>query len=686
MRTPARTYRDRAAGGTRRGIRRTLAALGTLALALGAVALPTAATAATGYVGQTASTWAFENYPSNRTLPLMTAGEAYSGSLQGPQYGGTSKYFWWIDAGDLPTGISLSATDSCGGEPCGTHAYFTGTPEAGEYEFTVALQDEARESTIYLDFEITLEDPKSPTVTTITLPEYVSTAAGLVLQAEVEGAPQTHGTPTGTVVFAMSGAGDIGTASLAVDGTATTTVNLDAGAAGVREFTARYLGNDDYSPSSSGPLTVAIYIPTAEGTVVWNGLPVGNATVALVHADAPTTMAASGTTDVTGAFTLTPAVYSRADAERAYLVVAEFPDGTVLHYKSGTANVTDVADAGTTSPTTWTASLTIARTTPPTWDDDVLATPRIGSAYSDSVTATSRNDVSYSVTAGTLPSGLTLTGSTGAVTGTPTCAAEPCTYDFTITADNGYGTVSRQFTGTLLPAGVPPTWVDDELPELRVDVAVADGVEAEGDADITYAVTAGALPAGLTLDPATGAITGTPTTEGAYAFTITASNDYGSITADFTGDVEAKPALGLKLDFAVGTLISDARTTISSEGLQVGSTYTLTMFSKPRLLHTGIVDATGGFSLPVKLPADTPAGAHRLLLEGIAADGTPMSDEAWFALGADGRIVALSYSGPVSAGLAGTGADAATGALAAGLLLALGLGIVAIDRRRARRA
>jgi len=40
----------------------------------------------------------------------------------------------------------------------------------------------------------------------------------------------------------------------------------------------------------------------------------------------------------------------------------------------------------------------------------------------------------------------------------------------------------------------------------------------------TFAVTAGALPAGLTLDPATGVLSGTPTTAGRSAFTVTASN------------------------------------------------------------------------------------------------------------------------------------------------------------------
>ena len=40
----------------------------------------------------------------------------------------------------------------------------------------------------------------------------------------------------------------------------------------------------------------------------------------------------------------------------------------------------------------------------------------------------------------------------------------------------------------------------------------------------TYAVAAGSLPSGLTLNTSTGQITGTPTAGGAYSFTITATD------------------------------------------------------------------------------------------------------------------------------------------------------------------
>ena len=41
-----------------------------------------------------------------------------------------------------------------------------------------------------------------------------------------------------------------------------------------------------------------------------------------------------------------------------------------------------------------------------------------------------------------------------------------------------------------------------------------------GDPPVTFAIVAGALPPGLTLDPATGIVSGTPTTVGAFGFTV----------------------------------------------------------------------------------------------------------------------------------------------------------------------
>ena len=85
--------------------------------------------------------------------------------------------------------------------------------------------------------------------------------------------------------------------------------------------------------------------------------------------------------------------------------------------------------------------------------------------------------------------------------------------------------------------GSPPNWTDDELPAFEFGGTVDDGVAATGSPAPIYSVSSGALPTGLTLDTATGAITGSPTVAGAYSFEITATNASGSVAAAFAGTI-----------------------------------------------------------------------------------------------------------------------------------------------------
>ncbi|MCK5549403.1 MAG: putative Ig domain-containing protein, partial [Hyphomicrobiaceae bacterium] len=68
------------------------------------------------------------------------------------------------------------------------------------------------------------------------------------------------------------------------------------------------------------------------------------------------------------------------------------------------------------------------------------------------------------------------------------------------------------------------------LPDGDQGVAYSATVTASGGAEpYTFAVTSGALPPGLTLNPASGTVSGTPTGNGTFGFTITA-NDGASNT------------------------------------------------------------------------------------------------------------------------------------------------------------
>ena len=91
-------------------------------------------------------------------------------------------------------------------------------------------------------------------------------------------------------------------------------------------------------------------------------------------------------------------------------------------------------------------------------------------------------------------------------------------------------------------AGVAPTITSTSpLPDGTVGAAYSQTLTATGDATITWSVTSGSLPAGLSLSSG-GAITGTPTTAGTSAPTITATNGSGSDAKALSITINAAPS------------------------------------------------------------------------------------------------------------------------------------------------
>src|SRR5262249_16788119 len=72
-------------------------------------------------------------------------------------------------------------------------------------------------------------------------------------------------------------------------------------------------------------------------------------------------------------------------------------------------------------------------------------------------------------------------------------------------------------------AVIDPVVLDGTLPDGTVGTPYTATVPFTGGQPVSFALTAGALPPGLSLSSA-GVISGTPTTGGGFAFTITATN------------------------------------------------------------------------------------------------------------------------------------------------------------------
>ena len=144
---------------------------------------------------------------------------------------------------------------------------------------------------------------------------------------------------------------------------------------------------------------------------------------------------------------------------------------------------------------------------------------------------------SWSVTSGTFPPGLSL-NSDGVISGTP---ADAGTFDFYITVNypilenppcNG-GFSDKQFRIPINP-GVPKLTIGPEsAPAGTVNTAYSLSMTANLADAKSWSVSEGALPTGLAIDPASGVISGTPTTAGTYGFTVRA------VLADQRSDTKA---------------------------------------------------------------------------------------------------------------------------------------------------
>ncbi|WP_028048162.1 putative Ig domain-containing protein [Cellulomonas sp. URHD0024] len=155
--------------------------------------------------------------------------------------------------------------------------------------------------------------------------------------------------------------------------------------------------------------------------------------------------------------------------------------------------------------------------------------------YSFTVKATGTGPVTFSVSAGSLPAGLTLNAATGVISGTPTTVQ---TSAFSIQASNAFGSRSAAYS-VAVTAGVSPKITSAAPKAALTKIAYSFPVTASGTGPITFSVAAGALPAGLTLSATTGVLAGTPTTAGTATFTLKVANPWGSSTVGYTMAVTA---------------------------------------------------------------------------------------------------------------------------------------------------
>jgi polysaccharide export outer membrane protein len=142
-----------------------------------------------------------------------------------------------------------------------------------------------------------------------------------------------------------------------------------------------------------------------------------------------------------------------------------------------------------------------------------------------------------------------------------------------------------------------------------------------------FAITGGALPAGITLNPATGAISGTPTADGTFSYTVQVTDSAGAIAT--TGSTACTLQLPVALPSAA-TPAADPGSRPPAQGAPAAN---------PPVLAPPAID-------PAKLATPSPARDPQVLK---ALKGMPIDDHP-FILGAEDLITVNVYNGPEFSG------------------------------------
>ncbi len=458
------------------------------------------------------------------------------------------------------------------------------------------------------------------TTTLTTSATSVASTANIILTAFVDTLSQ-GANPTGTVSFFNNGTliSTVPNSQLVAmfdsngfDGVqAVLTTKLSASGS----ITATYSGDTNYMTSTTATgVSVTVTGPAAlTVTSTTASLPIG-----VVNVTYPSTQLTAG--GGTPPYTWTVTTGSLPNGFNP-LSSSGLITGAPAAVAVGTTNFTVQVKDSAATPATSTANLSI--TVNPvfviTTSSRQLAIGAVGSVYpSTTLVATggvpASGNVPYiwTLISGSLPTGFNPLSTAGVISGTPSATG---TFNFTVQAQDSEGNTTTQALTITVNPKVQITTTSAafttgvvNVPYPSVTLAATGGVPPYA----TWSITTGALPTGLTLNAASGLISGTPTASGTFNFTVQVKDTQG-YTATANLSIIVDPALGVTTTTAslpTGVVNKPYPSTqLTAVGGVSPYTWTITAGSLPTgfgaLPMTGLISgtptATGAFPFTIQV-------------------------------------------------------------------------------------
>ena len=251
-------------------------------------------------------------------------------------------------------------------------------------------------------------------------------------------------------------------------------------------------------------------------------------------------------------------------------------DGTGSYTPSGAYSGPDSFTFHVSNGTNTSATVTVNITVNPlSIDTASLPNGTLYVAYDQTLSVThGPGALTFSVSAGALPDGLTLNTSSGEISGVPTNTNGGAAFNFTIkVTDTNNASTTHAYSVSM----AAPTIIVSSAPLTPLQVGAGFSLQLSASGGLpggayTFTLGIGAIPAGLTLDP-TGLLHGVPTVGGPLSFSImatdattTANGGPFSIKQAYTPTIAPPSQVLTPLDLSDGTVASPYDQIVSAIG------------------------------------------------------------------------------------------------------------------------